>query len=369
MQLGLCIFTEITSEDKGTSYTISPYNFYMFPASTNYKLDQRFMCQSSSLAFLATHNMDFNKWIKGGIPYLNEKDEAYLSKTTSADEMEAMLGLSKVIKAITAARAPLVGHNCLLDLLHLFKHFVGPLPDTLAVFKAELLKRFPCVYDTKTVAKHSAFEDCILSDALGDLFDAVHGEVFQEVGVALPPSCPHYSTSQAHEAAYDAYMTGVSLLRMAKRIVAANGRVPAVTSVLEQLAEHKNRVFLHKSVDVPWLHLDREEPARTVEHVLHMTFDERMTLPDIKGLFSPYGSAHVTWINSTSAFVTLPNKEKASEALRCLSGRGEGHNIPYTVGPASARKRPLDDKQTSNCDGQPPPSKKPKQLFTVNEDW
>ena len=29
--------------------------------------------------------------------------------------------------------------------------------------------------------------------------------------------------------------------------------------------------------------------ARTVEHVLHMTFDERMTLPDIKGLFSPYG--------------------------------------------------------------------------------
>ena len=48
------------------SYTISPYNFYMFPASTNYKLDQRFMCQSSSLAFLATHNMDFNKWIKGG---------------------------------------------------------------------------------------------------------------------------------------------------------------------------------------------------------------------------------------------------------------------------------------------------------------
>ena len=342
----------------------------MFPASTNYKLDQRFMCQSSSLAFLAAHNMDFNKWIKGGIPYLSERDEVYVSKTTSGEEVGEMLGLSKVIRAITATKAPLVGHNCLLDLIHLFKHFVGPLPDTLAGFKVELLKRFPCVYDTKTVAKHSAFEDCILSDALGDLFEAVHGEVFQEVGVELPSTCSHYSTSQAHEAAYDAYMTGVSLLRMAKHISTANGRVlTSVTSVLEQLAAHKNRVFLHKSVDVPWLHLDQEEPARTVEHVVHMTFDERMTITDIKGLFSPYGSAYVTWINNTSAFVTLPNKEKASEALRCLAGRGEGHSIPYTVGPAGAYKRPLDDKQASNNDGQPPPTKKRKQLFAVNEDW
>lgn len=43
-------------------------------------LDSRFMCQASSIAFLANQDFDFNKLFKHGIPYLNASEEEKLVK-------------------------------------------------------------------------------------------------------------------------------------------------------------------------------------------------------------------------------------------------------------------------------------------------
>jgi len=42
--------------------------------------DSRFMCQASSMAFLANQDFDFNKLFKHGIPYLSASEEEKLVK-------------------------------------------------------------------------------------------------------------------------------------------------------------------------------------------------------------------------------------------------------------------------------------------------
>lgn len=47
------------------------------------------------------------------------------------DDEEAvayLVGFSRVFKEIVEAKKPLVGHNLMLDLLHLYQHFYQPLP-------------------------------------------------------------------------------------------------------------------------------------------------------------------------------------------------------------------------------------------------
>lgn len=62
-------------------YSQRSYNFYVFPKPLNrHAPDCRFMCQTSSIAFLANQGFDFNKVFKFGIPYLNANEEEKLVK-------------------------------------------------------------------------------------------------------------------------------------------------------------------------------------------------------------------------------------------------------------------------------------------------
>ncbi|XP_018342732.1 PREDICTED: poly(A)-specific ribonuclease PARN-like isoform X1 [Trachymyrmex septentrionalis] len=78
MQFGLSVFTYNSDTQK---YSQRSYNFYVFPKPINRQItDTRFMCQSSSLIFLANKDFDFNKLFKHGIPYLTASDEEKLIK-------------------------------------------------------------------------------------------------------------------------------------------------------------------------------------------------------------------------------------------------------------------------------------------------
>jgi len=68
-QYGICLWKWDKVNEKWISM---PFNFHVFP-SINYKLDQCFLSQSSSLGFLASNNFDFNKWIREGIPFVSHK--------------------------------------------------------------------------------------------------------------------------------------------------------------------------------------------------------------------------------------------------------------------------------------------------------
>lgn len=78
VQFGLSVFTYDSQTDK---YSQRSYNFYVFPKPMNrHAADCRFMCQTSSIAFLANQDFDFNKLFKYGIPYLNANEEEKLVK-------------------------------------------------------------------------------------------------------------------------------------------------------------------------------------------------------------------------------------------------------------------------------------------------
>ncbi|XP_011308446.1 poly(A)-specific ribonuclease PARN isoform X3 [Fopius arisanus] len=78
VQFGLSVFTHDTVTNK---YNQRTYNFYVFPRPLNRAApDCRFMCQASSIAFLASQGFDFNKLFTKGIPYLTTTEEEKLMK-------------------------------------------------------------------------------------------------------------------------------------------------------------------------------------------------------------------------------------------------------------------------------------------------
>lgn len=44
------------------------------------------------------------------------------------------MGFTAVIEALKERKAPLVGHNCIYDILFFYNQFIAPLPDTFEDF-------------------------------------------------------------------------------------------------------------------------------------------------------------------------------------------------------------------------------------------
>ncbi|XP_063790390.1 poly(A)-specific ribonuclease PARN isoform X2 [Pseudophryne corroboree] len=75
-QFGLCTFKYEHTEAR---YMTKSFNFYIFPKPFNRNSqDKKFVCQSSSIDFLANQGFDFNKVFRNGIPYLNQEEERHL---------------------------------------------------------------------------------------------------------------------------------------------------------------------------------------------------------------------------------------------------------------------------------------------------
>ncbi|POM76111.1 Poly(A)-specific ribonuclease PARN-like protein [Phytophthora palmivora] len=79
--------------DQKDQFHIKTWNFYVFPRPYG-SLDERFLCQASSLQFLSEHGFDFNKFIGDGIPFVN------LAKTPAMKKRlkRRIDGLTKVNK-------------------------------------------------------------------------------------------------------------------------------------------------------------------------------------------------------------------------------------------------------------------------------
>lgn len=115
----------------------------------------------------------------------------------------------------------LIGHNMMYDNLFFYNQFIAPLPATFAEFSKAWNSVIPNIFDTKVLsAKSEYFGKTILSkvfeksqndkkmkDILEFRFDVETGFTNYEGTEALS----HY-----HEAAYDAYMTGVCYAKILK---------------------------------------------------------------------------------------------------------------------------------------------------------
>ena len=83
IQFGLCIFEDNADNKDSYEYTVSPYNFYIFPNSTNMDI----IMSPSSIDFLRNNNMDFQKWIGKGLSFVDKHGQAYLEKKYNQNQL------------------------------------------------------------------------------------------------------------------------------------------------------------------------------------------------------------------------------------------------------------------------------------------
>ena len=131
-------------------------------------------------------------------------------------------GFSRVIDALIESKKPLVGHNCFLDIMKIYHQFYKPLPYSYSVFKSDIHKCFPAVYDTKFLSYElrRRLEDAesdlclpLVSSNLKSLFDSLNKNSTTEL-MYSPKIChaegfeKYIEQDFCHEAGYDGYMTG-----------------------------------------------------------------------------------------------------------------------------------------------------------------
>ena len=97
IQIGICLFHEVIDDlssdnnnnnqdnkEKKKKYTATPFNFYLFPENGSIHME------GSAIRFNADHGMDFNKWIRDGIPYVTSKgEENFTQKMVVTDNRDA----------------------------------------------------------------------------------------------------------------------------------------------------------------------------------------------------------------------------------------------------------------------------------------
>ncbi|XP_008139791.2 poly(A)-specific ribonuclease PARN isoform X1 [Eptesicus fuscus] len=428
-QFGLCAFKYDCVHSK---YIIKSFNFYVFPKPFNRSSpDVKFVCQSSSIDFLASQGFDFNKVFRNGIPYLNQEEErqlreqydekrlqsngagslSYVSPNTSKcpvtipedqkkfidqvvekiedllqseenknldldpctgfqrkliyqtlnwkypkgihvetletekkeryivvskvdeeerkrreqqkhakeqEELNDAVGFSRVIHAIANSGKLIIGHNMLLDIMHTVHQFCCPLPEDLNEFKEMTTSVFPKLLDTKLMASTQPFKDIINNTSLAELEKRLKETPFNPPKVESAEGFPSYDTAseQLHEAGYDAYITGLCFISMTNYLGSflspPKNHVSARSKLIEPFI---NKLFLMRVMDIPYLNLEGPDLQPKRDHVLHVTFPKEWKTSDLYQLFSAFGNIQVSWIDDTSAFVSLSQPEQVQIAV------------------------------------------------------
>lgn len=428
-QFGLCTFKYDQTKSK---YITKTFNFYIFPKPfSRTSPDIKFICQSSSIDFLASQGFDFNKVFCHGIPYLNQEEEAqlreqteerrnqqangvgtpsYISPSSSKgpahvpdehkdfinrvvekvealfsnsdktldldpctgfqrkliyqtlnrkfpkglhvetietekkerfiqvskvddeerkrreqqklereqEELNDAVGFSRVIHAISKSGKLVVGHNMLLDVMHTIHQFYCPLPEDLQDFKEVTMCVFPRLLDTKLMASTQPFKDLITNTSLAELEKQLKETPFKSPQVEAAEGFPSYDTAQEqlHEAGYDAYITGLCFISMANYLGSFLTPPKAHISARSKLIEpFFNKLFLMRIIDIPYLNVTGPDLQPKRDHVLYVTFPKEWKTSDLYQLFSAFGNIQVSWIDDTSAFVSLSQTDQVQIAM------------------------------------------------------
>ncbi|XP_019519302.1 PREDICTED: poly(A)-specific ribonuclease PARN-like domain-containing protein 1 [Hipposideros armiger] len=310
-QIGLSVFSSI--EGESNKYVAHSCNFFLFPTTFGI-LDSEFSFQASSVQFLNQYGFDYNKFLKNGIPYMNEEQEKKIKhniltgnwkvrSSLDKDQIKVVIdevtrwlhlaeegdwmtlpgisgfqafevqlvlrqalpdiwtvlrdrgvivkkvskqhrwylennscdrescwkekillsarGFSVFFQMLVKAQKPLVGHNMMMDLLHLHEKFFRPLPESYNQFKLNIHNLFPVLIDTKNVTKDIWKElNFPRVSNLSEVYEVLNSDLnpTKNSGPVIihASKCEKYvETKYPHEAAYDAFLCGSVLLKVA----------------------------------------------------------------------------------------------------------------------------------------------------------
>ncbi|KAG7222563.1 hypothetical protein INR49_016160 [Caranx melampygus] len=234
------------------------------------------------------------------------------------EELNDAVGFSRVIHAISKSGKLVVGHNMLLDVMHTIHQFYCPLPEDLQDFKEVTMCVFPRLLDTKLMASTQPFKEMITNTSLAELEKQLKESPFKSPQVETAEGFPSYDTAQEqlHEAGYDAYITGLCFISMANYLGSFLTPPKAYISARSKLIEpFFNKLFLMRIIDIPYLNITGPDLQPKRDHVLYVTFPKEWKTSDLYQLFSAFGNIQVSWIDDTSAFVSLSQTDQVQIAM------------------------------------------------------
>lgn len=143
---------------------------------------------------------------------------AALPSTTDAAEGDAPIKkhLKDLQLKLKDRRKILVGHNCLIDIMFLYKMAIGTLPETLSEFVDHLHDMFPAIIDTKFLS--SCFSEKYGRLQLGDVEKDLRNESGTPKIFTSGEFDRYIHDAYLHEAGYDSYITAIVAIKMSSKL-------------------------------------------------------------------------------------------------------------------------------------------------------
>lgn len=283
-------------------------------------------------------------------------------------KIKAAVGFRHVIDLLSSEKKLIVGHNSFLDIAHIYRKFIGPLPSTAKEYVISLQKFFPYIVDTKVLLNASTVCQTILkksSTSLSKAFALLCPQIASgvktsgladkrrvnvEVQVDDKRSL-NWNSGAKHEAGYDAFMTGCVFAQACSHLgVDITLNPPSVDlSHHEKLQEYINLLYLS------WINgdiIDLRTGERKTDSfcskgsrtrhlkilfsniVLLWGFPAKLQASEIRECFCKvFGSSSITFIyhlDETAVFIQFSKEELVSDFL-VLKGTLERCNDPISV--------------------------------------
>lgn len=143
----------------------------------------------------------------------------------------------------------LVGHNCFLDLVYIYRTFIGDLPPTVTEFQRKLHALWPNVVDTKYMSTHNCGDISPVS-SLEQI--AMQLSTQEKPKIIVDSLHDKYEDKVAfHEAGYDSFLTAQIAIRLSSKLeeegkyVEAGGHVGMTTNGLRTLRLTEGNLATH----------------------------------------------------------------------------------------------------------------------------
>ncbi len=296
-----------------------------------------------------------------------KKAAAFAEEKAQFDRTLAeQVGFRQVIDALSAARIPIVGHNCLVDLLHFYNKFVdSSFPPGVADFKTALLKQYPLIFDTKYLAKQAGLSD----NSLGDLTTWAQSlpelSFFEEAKKSKKRSGDAVEEeAKFHDAGFDSICTGQAFLALlthskVKENIVNGASDPLCLKSQKELvySAFSNSLLLNRlnvmQSDYECMLLDGAEVEPDRSNVLFLQgFPNDVQTSEISAAIGKFATVpivvQVRWCDDYSCFLQFEGAEMADAVLTTY--KTEKENVLKLLWPQV--------KLASFCDAQGPETKR-----------
>ncbi|GFU04758.1 poly(A)-specific ribonuclease PARN [Nephila pilipes] len=350
IQFGLSTFKYHPEEKK---YTHVDFNFYVFPRPHSRQApDPRFICQTSSVHFLASHGFDFNKVIYEGIPYLTFAQESKIRDHVTRRYKTERSSIKQTPKANgqKTVEIPAEHKNFIADINKRVDAFIADESQTVmqlepcSAFLRKLIyetvqqkhktglemsskvtentnQRYITILKCSDQDKLNKIDEQEINDlpflestGLSEIFRLVKGKSFELPAIEIEEGFKGYNlnSEKYHEAGYDAFLAGLCYIAMTQKLgTLLTPKVEHLETSSKALSRYVNRFFIRQHFDIVCLNLNGPDPEPDRSNVFYVSFPEDWKTVDLVELFLPYGNIYVHWLDDVSALVALKSPGNA----------------------------------------------------------